>query len=93
LAKLVSCTGTVAKTNIFEVYSWIYPLPLMYSLYSCETAVINSLLYRQLANFLTGKVEGIKGEGQLILAMMTSFVKAGGDHTIYGILLSPARVS
>ena len=36
---------------------------------------------------------GIKGEGQLILAMMTSFVKAGGDHTIYSILLSPALVS
>ena len=33
---------------------------------------------------------GITGEGQLMLAMMTSFVKAARD---YGILFSPAKLS
>ena len=36
--KLVSYTGTIAKTNTFKAYNWIYPLPLTYSILSCENA-------------------------------------------------------
>ena len=38
---IFSCTGTVTKTNSLKAYNWIYPLPLSYSLYSCENAENN----------------------------------------------------
>ena len=48
--------------------------------------------------FLQGKSvddenKHINGEGQLVLAMLCSFVQAGGAHNIYGVLLSPSHVS
>jgi len=47
--------------------------------------------------FLQGKShndegKSINGEGQLVLAMLCSFVKSGGVHDVYGILLSPSKV-
>ena len=36
---------------------------------------------------------GVTGVGQLILTMMVSFVEAGGEHPIYGIVLTPSKVS
>ena len=62
----------------------------MYSMYSCENAVINSLI--QQGKSIEDVDSGINGEGQLILAMITSFAKASGDHAIYGLLLSPPLV-
>jgi len=49
-------------------------------------------------NFLQGKsaddvLKGVSGEGQLVLAMMSSFTKCGGAHDIFGILISPDKVS
>ena len=49
-------------------------------------------------NFEQGKSRedynsGKKGEGQLILAMMTAFVRSGENYKIYGIVLNPVEVS
>ena len=35
---------------------------------------------------------GVTGEGQLIIAMITSFVNSGGTYPIYGFLITPREV-
>ena len=42
---------------------------------------------------LDDEVKGVSGEGQLVLAMLCSFVCSGGVHDVYGLLLSPTKVS
>ena len=45
--------------------------------------------------FLQGKSvdesKHVNGEGQLVLAMLCSFVQAVGAHDVYGILLSATK--